>query len=115
MTYPLDIPAAINQHTNVSRTLAFTLLHIAFTELLMVALLMYAPVTFRRRPPSFPNGLEYTDKEKESFRKAMEATFGKAVLFPRPFHELTSLDFLVIPPNEFSSPPCPIAAPPASP
>lgn len=66
MTYPLDIPDAINQHTSVSRTLAFTLLHIAFTGLLMVALLMYAPVTFRRRPPYFPNRLEYTDEEKNT-------------------------------------------------
>lgn len=66
----------------------------------VAALLMLAQVTFPRRLPSFPIELAYTDEEKESYRKTIEATFGKAVPFPGLFHEITSMDFLVIPPNE---------------
>lgn len=61
---------------------------------------MLALVKRLRCRPSFPIELAYTDEGKESFLKAMEATFGKAVPFPRMFHEMTSLDFLVIPPHE---------------
>lgn len=72
--------------------LAFTIPHLGFTGLPVAALLLYAWETFLLRRPSFPIALAYTDEEKESYRKAIEATFGKAVLFPRLFHEMTSMD-----------------------
>lgn len=84
----------------MSITLAFSLPYIGFTGILMAALPVYALVKFLRRHPSRSIELAYTDAEKESFLKAVEATFGKAVPFPHLFHEMTSLDFLVIPPNE---------------